>query len=36
VVLTYSDGVLEAKDEDNKIYGIERLEKIFLQSSQAT
>ncbi len=36
VVLTYSDGVLEAKDEANKIYGIERLEKTFLQSAQAT
>ncbi len=35
VVLTYSDGVLESKDEGKKIYGIERLEKIFLQSAQA-
>lgn len=35
IVLTYSDGVLEAKNEDNKIYGIENLEKIFLQSGQA-
>lgn len=35
IALTYSDGVLETKWEDGKIYGIERLEKIFLQSAQA-
>ena len=35
VVLTYSDWVLESKDDTRKIYGIERLEKIFLQSAQA-
>lgn len=35
IVLTYSDGVLETKGESNKIYGIERLEQIFLQSAQA-
>ena len=35
IALTYSDGVLESKNESNKIYGIERLEKVFLQSAQA-
>ena len=35
IVITYSDGVLEAKNDANKIYGIENLEKIFLQSAQA-
>ena len=34
IALTYSDGVLEAKDSDRKIYGIEKLEQIFLQSCQ--
>lgn len=34
IVLTYSDGVLEAKWEDGQLYWIERLEKIFLQSAQ--
>lgn len=34
IVLSYSDWVLEAKWEDWKLYGIERLEKIFLQSAQ--
>ena len=34
IVLSYSDWVLEAKWEDGKLYGIERLEKIFLQSAQ--
>ncbi len=37
IVLTYSDGVLEARGEENeKIYGIDNLEKIFLQSAQST
>jgi hypothetical protein len=36
IVLTYSDGVLEAKDSEWVIYGLERLEKMFLQSSQTT
>jgi len=35
IILTYSDGILEAKSDENKIYGIERLEEIFLQSAQA-
>lgn len=35
VVITYSDWVLESKNEGNHIYWIERLEKIFLQSAQA-
>lgn len=36
VILTYSDGVLEARAEDGgEIYGIARLEKIFLQSAQS-
>lgn len=35
IVITYSDGVLEARGEENtEIYGIDRLEKIFLQSAQ--
>lgn len=33
IILTYSDGVLEAKWENGEIYGVERLEKIFLQSA---
>ncbi len=33
IVLTYSDGVLESKGENNEIYGIERLEKTFLESA---
>ena len=35
IVLTYSDWVLETKGATNQIYGIERLEEIFLQSAQA-
>ena len=35
IIITYSDGVLESRNEANKIYGIENLEKIFLQSAQA-
>lgn len=35
IVLTYSDGVLEAKDESRKIYGLEKLEQIFISSAQA-
>ncbi len=34
VVLTYSDGVLETKGTQGELYGIERLEHIFLQSAQ--
>jgi len=34
IVMTYSDGVLEARDDNGIIYGLERLEKIFLQSAQ--
>lgn len=33
IVLTYSDGVLEAKSSGWKIYGIENLEKVFLKSA---
>ena len=35
IVITYSDGVLEAKWETGKIYGLEKLEQIFLTSAQA-
>lgn len=35
VVITYSDGILEAKWETGKIYGLEKLEQIFLTSAQA-
>jgi serine phosphatase RsbU (regulator of sigma subunit) len=35
VVITYSDWVLEAKWETGKIYGLEKLEQIFLSSAQA-
>lgn len=34
IMLTYTDGVLEAKNPDGEIYGIERLEKIFRNSAQ--
>jgi len=35
IVLTYSDGVLEARDSSSNAYGLEKLEKIFLQAAQA-
>lgn len=35
IILCYSDGLLEAKWEDGKIYGLDKLENIFLQSAQA-
>jgi len=35
IILCYSDGVLEAKWEDGKIYGLDKLEAIFLQAAQA-
>lgn len=35
IVMTYSDGVLEAKDEKREIYGLEKLETIFSSSAQA-
>jgi serine phosphatase RsbU (regulator of sigma subunit) len=35
IVITYSDWVLEAKWETGKIYGLEKLEQIFLSSAQA-
>lgn len=35
VVLSYSDGVVESRGEDDKIYGLERLEKTFLQIAQS-
>ena len=36
IVISYSDGVLEARWADDKIYGIDKLEKIFFQSAQST
>ena len=35
IALCYSDGVLEAKGEDGTIYGLDKLEAIFLQAAQA-
>lgn len=35
IIITYSDWVLEAKGDGGKIYWIEKLEKVFLQSAQA-
>lgn len=34
IILCYSDGVLEAKWEDGKLYGLDKLEKTFLQAAQ--
>jgi hypothetical protein len=35
IVLTYSDGVLESRNDAWEQYGLQRLEKIFLQSAQS-
>jgi len=32
--MTYSDGVVEAKDNDGNFYGMERLQKAFLEAAE--
>jgi len=34
ILITYSDGVVEAKDNDGNFYGMEKLEKAFLEAAQ--
>lgn len=34
ILMTYSDGIVEAKDNDGNFYGMERLEKSFLEAAQ--